>query len=231
MRAPGTLFSPPMPSRRRLALALLYFGLSLFLLLAGARALGAFAWPGRTIVSSFEMGDEFWEVVGAASGPVWLAQSGNPPGCIAGTGTNVAEAWSWRAPDRFLGDCGEFYGGTLTFESRRRAPGMDAAPLEVVLEGRMVTVVAPVLPAAADEWASYTLALREGAGWQKDDAMGRVEASAADLRAALGDLVDLRLPAGSGQGEVWLDNVELQSAGSLIALAGIVPFLNRLFGR
>ena len=67
-------------------------------------------------VSTFNTDTEGWTIFGDATGPVFEAAAGNPPGDIIATDLITGIVWFFNAPAKFLGDKSAASLQTLTFD-------------------------------------------------------------------------------------------------------------------
>jgi len=172
------------------------------------------------VVSTFEAGDEGWEITGDAQGgssvPTYEPGEGNPAPCISATDDVQGGVWYFSAPGKFLADKSAFYGGRLAFDLRQEFSGSPRqfGSADVVLEGGGTTVFydfggtgSHPGGGTSGPWSSYTVTLDEAAGWRHQDE----DATESDLRTVLGDLTEMGIRGEyrTGSDKGYLDNVEL----------------------
>jgi len=168
--------------------------------------------------STFAADEEQWTVAGGSfelTGPLgWRFEGGSPDGFVAASGD---DAWYWLAPPQFFGDASAAYGGVLKFDVNHNQPALNCvqATRLVVLNGGGGALYydAPYKPKTT--WTSYTVRLHETELWF-DEATGS-RATQAQMRAALGDLSQLKIRGGfimCGRSPQTggLDSVELVAA-------------------
>jgi hypothetical protein len=202
-------------------------------LLPGA-AQSATAAPGPSAglaASTFDSGLDGWAVTGDGISPAWQAAGGNPGGHAQATDLVGGDTWYWVAPAKFLGDQSAAYGGTLHFELKQSLTEEPFTDLDVMLEGRELSLFYDTDYDPAQVWTSYTLILNAEVGWRT---LGDqfLPATAAEIRAVLSDLVALHIRGEFQLGDDvgGLDNVILSGPDpSLVRIPGtaVIFFANR----
>jgi hypothetical protein len=164
------------------------------------------------ITSTFDADDEGWLVAGDAAGgvkPELGATGGNPGGHIAADDKAVGGVWYFRAPQKFLGNRGGFYGTSLTFDLKQSdEKHAFEAPDVSLRNGAGLTLVIDAGKSPASTWTSFRIKLDESAGWRRKTLKGE-PATKQDLKAVLEDLTELRIRGEyrSGKDRGALDNV------------------------
>ncbi len=125
--------------------------------------------------------------------PTFNPTGGNPDGYLSRLDVSD-KGWYWYAPAKFLGDKGNSYGSTLSFDlavtgNGGTTPGFKEE--DVILVGAASKTLVFDTSAAFGitqevTWKSFSVGLTE-LGWKVDSRMGPT-ATAADLQAVLGSL-------------------------------------------
>lgn len=145
-------------------------------------------------ISTFEAGDEDWEVgelysmTGAAS-PVYV-----PAGGMEGAFIRTDDLFGWtafQAPAEFLGDKSAAYGGSLEFFSQAVTTDTTIYPEVVISNGTTRLQFATAPP--DEEWTFFNIPLLASAGWVNTNGTGA--ATEAQLQAVLADLRFLNISA------------------------------------
>ena len=154
-----------------------------------------------TILSSFTADGEGWSL--ASGAPSWVSTGGNPGGFLVST-TPAGGSVGWRAPAKFLGNRGIYYGGVLRVDRKPSGGSVPAADVVLAGAGKTVRLPLPAQPA----W-----------GWKRQEVQLLPTAAADEptLRAVLGALGALEVQAAPGLDAAVLDNVRLTN--SLVAPA------------
>ena len=148
--------------------------------------------------STFDSGDEGWQIFGDAQGataqPTYSATGGNPGGFLSAQDDVTGGYWYWEAPETFLGDQCAAYGGNLGFDLRQSDTSSQSDRADVILRsdvnGEIVTLVLDTAENPGTDWTSYTIALKETAGWTKETLTGPTP-TAAEMRQVLSNLSQL----------------------------------------
>ncbi len=164
------------------------------------------------IRSTFDAHDDDWQVAGDAEEgrqtPQYLTTGGNPGGHIAANDDVTGGTWYWAAPEKFLGNQGAAYQKRLSFDLKQSNLNEQFDEADVMLVGAGQTLVLDLANNPGTDWTSYSVMLSESANWKRGSLEGE-PATAADLRAVLGDLTQLWIRGeyvtGSDTGS--LDNV------------------------
>lgn len=146
--------------------------------------------------STFDAGDDGWTVVGDAQGggvrPDVSPRGGRTGGFVSAKDDVAGGTWYWRAPAAYRGNRTSFYGGQLAFSLRQSSLERQFDDPDVMLRGGDVTLVLALPRHPGLNWTPYTVGLDERAGWRVGSLTGPA-ASAAQLRAVLGRLDDLKI--------------------------------------
>lgn len=160
------------------------------------------------VVSSFETGDEGWELIGGAfagaTSPIWNSEEKYV------YAIDVQFAY-WTAPAAYLGNFSTAYGRFLEFDAAWEDDCCSPDPHVILAGGGITLVHRPVYPARR-AGSSFLIRLEESEQWY-DYATG-ARATEADIRLALGNMTQLRLRAGDS-GYSWIDNVRFGSTTPL----------------
>jgi hypothetical protein len=217
---------------RPIATTLAAFG-ALALLMVFVTQLSA-AEPDAVIISTFDAGDEDWEVIGNLPSvkPVHVRTGGNPGGFIQQTDVNTGPVWYWVAPAKFQGNRSTYYNGMLSFDLFQLpdvTQQIDRA--DVILRGQGVSLEYDTPANPGTTWTHYVVPLNNQDGrWMRvtPGAPGapdiRTPATEAEFRTVLSSLGTLRIRGeyreeGDTPGVVrdtgGLDNVALASPGEV----------------
>lgn len=111
---------------------------------------------------------------------------GDPAGSLRGTegGSGV---WYFAAPDSYLGNLSDYYGGSLSFEMKQDVDINQFDDVDLVLTGAGLKLVLDVGDNPGTDWTSYSVSLALGGGWRLSSLSGSV-ASEAQIRDVLGNL-------------------------------------------
>jgi len=190
-------------------------GLVVGLLLCGAAS-------AQLVISTFDTGDEGWQVVSTLGyiGPVsWSSAGGNPGGFIYASDPDTG-AWGFAAPAKFLDDKSAIFGGALVFDVATDVA--DPGDGWVGISGAGMEFVCGYAPPESvyPDWYTRSIALDSSAGWYDPDTFE--PATDGQLFLVLKSLDGLVITgefiAGPDQGA--LDNVMLiPEPGSLVLLA------------
>lgn len=166
--------------------------------------------PASFAHSTFESGDEGWQLAGDADTQPELASSGgNPNGHICGTDQVGGNIWYFVAPQKYLGDVAQVYGARLTFDLKQSSIFNQIRGRDVVLNGGGLSVVYNMKSAPGTDWTPYSIQLSEGGNaWSRDEA-GFPPATESDLKTVLRNLNALRIRGEyvDGSDSACLDNV------------------------
>lgn len=170
----------------------------------------------RIAYSSFDSDTEGWRVVDMPdNGPfdtvkydysaTYNATTGNPDGCVSTTDPSSYTFW-WAAPEAFLGNKVEVYGGELDFDMK--SVGGDywnTADIALVGAGLVLVYDMPTNP--TDSWTTLTVPLLE-TGWKIGSLTG-TPVTMAQFRSVLAQLSQLYIRGEFrlGSETCYLDNV------------------------
>lgn len=170
-----------------------------------------------TITSTFSTDTDGWTMFGGGDGPVFVSD-GAGGGHIAASDA-ASDDFYYQAPDRFLGDRGSYYGGSLSFALRQSGGSQYDAVEDVVLVSGTGTRIYASFANPGGAFTGYSLALSTAGGWRL--ASGEV-ASAAQIRAVLSDLAALRIIGEFvyGSETSGLDDVVMQEAAPVQRFEG-----------
>ncbi|MCR9126268.1 MAG: DUF4214 domain-containing protein [Rhodobacteraceae bacterium] len=147
--------------------------------------------PGQAggIGSVFDADTEAWVTSNGTQSHV--ANGGDPDGYLRGTegGSGV---WTFIAPEPFLGDMGQYYGGTLTYSQKQDQTENQFDDVDVRLDGAGLSLVADAGDNPGTDWTGYSLNLTPGAGWRVGSLSGRI-ATATEISSVLSDLERLQI--------------------------------------
>jgi hypothetical protein len=172
--------------------------------------LPAGALPGASVVKSeFATKVEGWSVAGDTTSvaATFVPTGGNPGGFAQTIDQAVGGIMYWVAPGKFRGERSAMYGGRLEYDLQQSATDSQFTADDIVLTGGGVTLTTSAGPAPGITWTHYSVPLVAGSGWK----VGGVDATEAQVRAALADVTDLRIRAEyrDGADTDGLDNVLL----------------------
>ena len=153
------------------------------------------------IISTFDSDREGWVIVDviqtdalpvSTNTPVYSATNGNPAGFIRQNDPNDGQWSFFQAPALFLGSRSNYYGGSLSFDVRRRG-GTLSSFADVILVGAGMTLVVDAGSGPAeDEWTNYTVPLDVSAAWRLGSLTG-APPSEVEFTAVLGSLEAVRI--------------------------------------
>ena len=147
--------------------------------------------------------------------PTYQGTGGNPGGHLS-LSDPTANAWSWYAPAKFLGNKQAAYGGTLSFDLKVTGLGSPFVEEDVILVGGGLTLVFTLPAPPGITFTTYHIGLTQ-AGWKRDTRTGAA-ATLSDMTTVLGALTDIYI-----RGEYLLstddvgriDNVVLEAPGAV----------------
>lgn len=173
--------------------------------------------PTQPVISTFEDGDDGWEITGDAQGgsavPDFEASIGNPAPSISATDDVQGGVWYFKAPGKFLADKSGFYGGTLAYDLREDSDKSNQfSARDIILEGGGMTLAydhggTSSHPPNDGSFGSYSVDLDETDSWTRNGN----PATQAEMQTVLGDLTGLRIRGEyeSGPDKGYLDNAQL----------------------
>ena len=129
--------------------------------------------------------------------------------------------WYFEAPDRFLGDRSDLYGGGLEFFLRDISVAGDIiSGNDVILTGAGTTLTVDIGSPIPGEKTEFQLGLHAGAGWR--NAISGLDATEAEFRTVLGSLdgVYFRGELRNGADQSVLDDITFQGPPTLSPLYG-----------
>ncbi|MEQ9123826.1 MAG: laminin B domain-containing protein, partial [Alphaproteobacteria bacterium] len=129
----------------------------------------------KAIHSNFETGRDGWTIA-SFSDPVRLAGERNFTPDFSGSngipGGRIQESdpdggtWYFKAPDKFLGDQSDKYGGEIAFELRQISfSGSPFQSDEVIIRGGLLTIKLNTVHPGPN-WTAYSFAVDTSADWQ-----------------------------------------------------------------
>jgi hypothetical protein len=187
----------------------------------GSLAIGPETDTPDPVASTFEEGDEGWEISGDAQGessvPTFEEGTGTPAPSISAVDDVQGGVWYFKASGKFLADKSAYYGGTLEFDLKQEYSGSRSqfGANDVVLSGGGMTLTydfgdADSHPGGGESgiWTSYALSLDETDAWEKDDGSSP---TGSEMVTVLGDLTGLRIRGEyrSGSDKAYLDEVSV----------------------
>lgn len=188
------------------------------------------------IVSSFDVGDEGWQLVGdsTSSTPDFLATGGNPGGYVEGDDSVDGGIWYWMAPSMFMGNQIAAYDQELSFDLTQSNTSNPLDYEDVLISGGGLTIAYDTLLNPSQTWTSYSIELNDTAGWTINDLNG-VNATAGQIQQVLSNITNLRIRGEFHRGPDTggLDNVRLATSvpepGSvaMLGLFGLVVLTRR----
>lgn len=174
--------------------------------------------------STFDTGTDGWAIheitsngqyVQAVSTNVlyWADTGGNPSGHVSASDTSTATIFLFAAPQKFLGNISEAYGGYFEFDlscSYRNWNGDNVIVLVGRIQGSVRAIVATIDPLPFPAWTHYSIGL-VARNFRYDNKQGTV-VSNQDFQDVLTNLTALRISGDFGNGAVEttrLDNARL----------------------
>ncbi|HET9054745.1 MAG TPA: laminin B domain-containing protein, partial [Cyclobacteriaceae bacterium] len=151
---------------------MLFLILSFSFILSGTQA---------QITSTFDTDDEGWTAIDNQAGPLpaYVNTGGNPGGFIRVEDGVQGTATYFAAPDKFLGNRSDYYGGTLQFDLQvYSTPNSSTAGVRLTGGGLVLARLLPQLPAVAPAWTSYTFILSEDEAWRLNSPAGNIATQA-----------------------------------------------------
>ncbi len=168
----------------------------------------------QDIVSTFDIDDEGWLVVGDASSsvPDWHPTNGNPDGYISADDTAAGGVWYWEAPSKFKGNQLASFGKNLKFQLTQNHFSSPFDYYDVIIEGNNKTLVIDLSPNPLATWTQYVVKLDNSVAWKISTFEGNL-ATNDDIQEVLSNIVSLRIRGEfeSGPDTGQLDNVILES--------------------
>lgn len=161
--------------------------------------------------SGFDTNDDGWTIVGDAQSssvkPDYLGTGGNPGGLICANDDVAGGVWYFKAPAKYLGDNGAYYGSQISFDIKTTEITDPFDDIDVLIEGGGLTLVYDTSPAPGETWTSYTVPLAAGS-WKIDSLTGPV-ATPSQLKSALANVTEFRIRGefNTGADTGCLDNV------------------------
>ena len=196
-----------------------------------------------TITSTFDVDAEGWLASGdvVSTTPTHISSGGNPGGAIQVDDQTVGGIWYYDAPAAFQGDLSGAYGQMLSFDLWQTGSGPQFDASDVVLNGAglILAIDAGDNPMPLDTWVSYSLLLREDAGWVRvTDHRNLVgpPATQGEMLAVLADLTRLRIRGEfiTGPDVGRLDNVSVfvvpEAGTALLLVSALVARVARRAG-
>ena len=171
---------------------------------------------GTIIVSTFDLNDEGWKVIGDAQDdsvlPNYIASGGASGGYVSAKDDTLGGVWYWEAPLQFLGDQSFAYQRNLGFFLTQSNTSSQFESPDVILAGNGITLTLTVAYYPLTTWTPYNITLSETAGWM--NAETDQPATQAEMQAVLQALTTLRIRGEyrSGADTGGLDTVVLGSA-------------------
>lgn len=169
-------------------------------------------------INTFDANNAGWGATGDPLSPVaaWFATGGNPGGHIRVTDASIGGTWYFDAPPEFTGNKCDAYGKFLhydQFTSDTSSQQLTAGNPDVLLIGGGFTLAFDNPNNPGLDWTHYDVPLIETAGWRLNNNNGP-PATAAQMRAALADVVGLRIRGEYRSQDDFggLDNVVFESA-------------------
>lgn len=185
--------------------------------------------PAAIIGSTFDSGDEGWQVVGDAQNgaaiPDWRSTGGNLGGFLSVEDDVTGGTWYWQAPARFLGNRSVAYQTNLTFDLTQSEPDSQFDAPDVILVGDGVTLEFDTPANPGTTWTAYSVPLSESAGWTVQST--GLAPTTGEMQAVLGDLTMLRIRGEfrDGPDTGGLDNVRIN--GFQVTNSVFIPLVRR----
>lgn len=203
------------------------------LLVAAVAAVGLSSTPAGATVSTFDVDDEGWMIVGDAQGgsanPTYNSTGGNPGGHISATDDVTGGTWFFSAPEKFLGDRTGAYGTELTFDLIQDSTSSQYINTDIWLRGATLNLAFDTSYNPGRDWTSYAIAIDENAGWRVG-VIGGPMATQSDIMAVLQDVraLEIRGEFRTGGDRGGLDNVVFvpEPGAAMMAMLGL-PLLWR----
>lgn len=180
---------------------------------AGAAGEAGAAEAATKASDGFEGSAAGWTITGDAQSssvvPDYSGEGGNPDGLISALDDVTGGVWYFTAPERYLGDNTELYGGRLSFDVAVTAITSPFDSPDVELSGGGLTIAFDCTPDPGQTWTHYDVPLSE-AGWTLTDLAGAA-VTAEQFREVLAATTGLRLRGefNTGADTGKLDNVKL----------------------
>lgn len=119
---------------------IIIFVIFLFIIAIGVGYASTSSIENGSVSSSFDSGNEGWQVVGDAQGgsavPTHHSKGGvNNSGFISADDDVAGGTWYWSAPSEFLGDKSEFYGESLSFYLNQSSTTSQFNNNDIIIEG------------------------------------------------------------------------------------------------
>ncbi len=200
---------------------------------------------GEVVVSTFDSGNENWTVVTTlnnSANTTWESSGGNHGGYASGQDIDNG-AWSFSAPEKFLGPVSAAYGHTLSFDIAQLDPNPGSTGWVGLSGGGLVEygLVHPFDgPDVALTWYNHVITLDDSGEWYKivdPDIPTTAPATAAEILSVLQDLDALIISGEFADGIdtdiAGLDNVILVPEPvtiGLLMLGGLGMFRRRRSG-
>lgn len=193
------------------------------------------------VIGTFDAGPEGWLVAdgdspahqSATAAPRFEATGGNGGGFITTPLPWTTTAF-FVAPEKFLGDQSDKFGGAVEVDRRFVEPRISTDPYQIdydvdmTMTGAGMTLAVGLAPVSIEQWESFRVDLSSAGGWHH---LGtNAPASDDDIEAVLASLEDMRVRGNLNDvfGNVAIDNFSLvPSPGTLAVLGAGAIFLRR----
>jgi len=137
--------------------------------------------------SNFTTDLEGWTTTNGTQ--IFDAVEGDPAGSLRGI-EKGNDTWYFLAPDAYLGDQSDFYGGSISFDMKQDGSANQYNDIDIILSGGGMDLVLDIGDNPGTDWTSYSVNLALGGGWRIDRLSGSV-ASEAQIQSVLADLESL----------------------------------------
>lgn len=169
----------------------------------------------QNIVSTFDVDDEGWLVVGDAtsSTPQYNAEGGNDGGYISADDTAAGGVWVWSAPGKFLGDRSSSFGKNLSFDLAQSSLDSQFDDNDVLIVGGNMTLVLNLLNNPGIEWTNYSVKLDSSEDWRITHYVWGDVATDEQIMEVLSNVLEIKIRGEyvSGPDVGSLDNVILEA--------------------
>ena len=173
--------------------------------------------------SDFANGADGWRIAAISGDDVANAEFFDPTFAFGGfTGGRIQSndigggTWYFAAPEAYLGDHSDLYGGTLSYDLRQLSGANSYNDQEIFLEGANLTLVREAGHPVLNNWTNFSIDIDDASGWT---VLGGGAATEGQIRSVLSDVKALYIRGEyiSGADSAALDNVAYRPAGSSIS--------------
>ena len=119
------------------------------------------------VQSSFDTGSDHWMLMSYSQdqNPTHMESGGQGGGYITSQTGGSDTIWFWTAPEAYLGDRSDYYGGVLTFAMTTSDGSNSALPPSVLMVRGNLTLALSLEDMPGTEWTPFSVGLSESDDW------------------------------------------------------------------